>query len=178
VILFRKILVLSFLMLGFSTPAFALFVEPYAGYEMGNAESGSTANDASGINLGLRLGGESASLFYGVEYALANIDVDNTNGNDDEIKTSDLGLFLGSKFSTVRLWFTFWLDSEGASDNAGGSYEGMGGYKLGLGFALFGTANLNIEKTLRTWTKYEGNDLNNDYEIDAFMISISMPITF
>ena len=150
--------------------------EPYAGYEIGDAEQGSSSDDASGLNLGFRVGGEVGSVILGLEYALAELTVE-YSGPDEDFSTKDLGLFVGGDLGTVRVWFTYWLDSEGKPDS-GSTYEGSGGYKIGVGFNAFSKVNLNIEKTLRVWDKVGDSDLNNEIEIDAIMISASLPFTF
>ena len=166
-------------MLGTFSPASALgiWAEPYAGYEFGDREQNNSSYDASGINLGFRLGATNSSMFFGVEYALSNINIDQP-GTDDEIKTTDLGAFFGLNFSMARLWLTYWLDSEGASDYANGTYSGSGGYKIGCGFKLFSSASLNFEKTHRNWSELEGSNLNQNITIDAVMVSLSLPLTF
>jgi len=157
-------------------PAHALWVEPYAGYEIGDQESGNTSYDASGLNLGIKGGATVSSINLGVEYALANLTVEQTNG-DDDIKTRDIGLYVGTELSSVRLWFVYWFDSEGNSDDSG-DYEGDGGFKFGLGFKAFSQLSFNIEKTLRKWKELEGSKLTQKVEIDGVLVSLSLPFTF
>lgn len=174
-----KLFLMQMFVLGLCAPAYALgiWAEPYAGYEISDREQNNTSYDATGLNLGFRLGATNNSVFFGVEYALANLDVDHPT-NDDEIKTKDIGLFFGTEFSTLRLWFTYWLDSEGDSDNSNSTYSGDGGYKLGLGFKVFNQASLNVEKTLRTWKEDDGTKMQHKMEIDGIMVSLSLPLSF
>jgi hypothetical protein len=155
---------------------FGLWLEPYAGYEMGNVEQGNTSNDFSGENLGFRLGGTNDQLFFGFEYALSTLDVEKT-GADDELKAKDMGLFVGYQFAPVRLWATLWFSNEADSDLQNGTYEGESGYKLGLGFKVFDPISLNVEKTLRYHKELEGNDLTNKVEVDGLLISFSLPFS-
>ena len=152
----------------------SVWFEPYAGYEIGDQEIGTTSYDSSGLNLGFRLGAKMTSLFFGLDYTLGDLTVDKTN-NDEDLKTKDLGVFVGNDFGTLRLWFTYWLDSEGDSDSS--DCEGSGGYKFGLGFKAFSSASLNVEKTLRSWDECGGNKQNPEIEIDSILFSLSLPFS-
>lgn len=175
----KKNLIAILITLGAAAPAWALggWVEPYAGYETGNREQGNSSYDASGLNLGFRLGMTNNPLYFGLEYALADLKVDYPS-QDDDIKTKDLGLFIGTDLNMIRLWFVYWFDSEGDSDNSNSTYSGDGGYKLGLGFKAFSQVSINVEKTLRVWRKNDGTKMSQKIEIDGMMISASLPFTF
>lgn len=154
------------------------FFEPYAGYEIGDQEQNNTSYDTKGPNLGFRVGYVvSEPIYLGLEYVLADLDVDRPS-SDTNIKTTDVGLVIGGSLSSVRLWLTYWLSSTGNSDNPDTTYKGDGGYKFGLGFNVFGQVNFNVEKTLRIWKKDNNTTLSDNIEIDGMMISLSLPFTF
>lgn len=162
--------------LAVTTPAQALWIEPYAGYEIGDQEQGNSSYDASGLNLGIKGGGSIAQINLGIDYSLGDFTVEYTN-NDEDIKTRDLGLYIGTDLSVLKLWFVYLLDSEGNTEDSG-DYEGDGGFKFGLGIKAFGPASLNIEKSLRKWKERDGNRLTQKVELDGVLISLSLPFTF
>jgi hypothetical protein len=155
--------------------ALGFWTEPYAGYEIGNREQNHVFYSSSGIDLGFRAGGSDGFMIFGLEYCLSDLGVDESSA--DNIKTRDLGPFFGLNFTFVRTWVTYWIKSEGTSDQDGG-YKGHGGYKLGLGFPILGPASLNIEKSMRIWKSFDSNTVHGTMAIDSTLLSVSMPFSF
>ena len=173
----KILFLLLFSTLGVFSPATAraFWFEPYAGYELSHEGSGLVTYAANGPSFGVRLGAESASIFYGIEYALAYLDTDRPKTvNDIEIR--DIGLVIGNQFSMVRAWLTYWLSNN--ANWGSNAYSGMGGYKLGLGVKVFTQAYINVEKSLRIWQDSNGRTLSRSHEIDGLLISLSLPFTF
>ena len=155
-----------------TTTANALLIEPFIGYQMGDYESGSTKEDAAGIEYGARLGASFTMFDFGVEYATGTLEVDFSPSVDYD--TTDLGAFIAVNFPILlRAYFTYFVKSE-AEPDTGGELEGSG-YRLGVGFTGLPFVSLNLEMINRSYDEFNGSSVT-DRDIQTTMLSVSLPL--
>jgi hypothetical protein len=147
-------------------------IEPFLGYEWGDYKSGSTKEDVTGTEMGLRLGGTFTMLSYGVEYAIGSFEVDSTPTRD--VDSTDMGLFVGFEFPIlVRAYATYFIKSE--SEVGSSEYEGNG-LRLGVGYTGLPFVSINLEKISRTYDEDQNGALANDVKVETMMLSVSVPL--
>jgi hypothetical protein len=181
-----------FLFFGVITHANAdILIEPMFGYNVGKFNtdfkvpaapaSNDTANDSvNGATYGGRLGFETFGLQFGLDYLAGNLKVDG-----DDTKMSELGGFIGYKFPVLLRIYAGYIFNGSAEGKAGTTQikldKGVGP-KIGFGFALLSYLDLNFEWRNIKYEQYKGSTLGLDYTIDAdysaFMVGLSIPITF
>jgi hypothetical protein len=158
------------------TQAQGFFIEPYWGQEKSDFEQGSAAYATTGDYFGLRLGGLTHPFIFGFDVNRADLSVNASD--DDKLKTHDLAFFVGYKRDPFRIWMSYLFDNEAESQNAGGTYSGEGGYKVGFSLQVYNTLNLNFEKILRVYKDLDGSSLSSNIEVDGYYYSISWPFYF
>jgi hypothetical protein len=144
-------------------------IEPFLGYEMG--DYGSNNKDVKGTNMGLRLGGTTAIVSYGLEYSIGALEADTSPKTD--VDTTDIGAFVSVEFPIlVRAFGTYFVKSDAEINNA--DYEGSG-MRLGVGYTGLPFVSINLEKIHRNYD--EGpNGVKADIDVDTYMLSASVPL--
>ena len=182
-----KATLLSFFLF-FSAQANAGFLlEPFLGYESGKIDVDYDASipvtdvdwDATGAELGLRLGWTFAGLQLGAEYHSAALLGTPTGSTiDSGVATTNMGVFVGFEFPVMfRIYGTYLLKIEDASDDISGSYpkpEGTG-YKIGFGFTSLPIVDINIIYAMRN---LEVEDTAGTKVADVGTTSYGLEISF
>ena len=152
----------------------AFMIEPFVGYETGDYEQGSASEDIDGVNLGLRLGGDTLGFMYGVEYQMGKLVVDSTIPVDAD--TTDLGIYVGYEFPIlIRAYATYYIKHD-ADMEIGGDLEGSGGMKLGVSYTGLPFIVLNFEMMSRSFDEQGGASLATDIETDTMMVGVGLPL--
>ena len=82
-----------------------ILIEPFIGYEMSDLKGNGPDDEATGTNMGLRLGMTTFGFMYGGEYSKGSLNVEYADGSpDDDLDTTDIGLFIGYEFP-IRIVF-------------------------------------------------------------------------
>lgn len=154
------------------TPAHALLIEPFIGYQTGDFTSGSTKEDIDGIEFGGRLGATFTMVDIGGEIAKGDLSIDSSPSSD--LETTDMGVFVAVNFPIlVRAYVTYFLSSE-AEPDSGANYEGDGGYRLGIGFTGLPFVSINVERILRKYDERGSSSV--EVEVETTMLSVSVPL--
>lgn len=180
----KKLLILSSVVLFSSFANAGAFVEPYAGYEFGEAEATAIGGASSSVKQkGFAIGGR-----VGYEFMLpwVALDVKYFTGKDDgtpetDIKRTDMGITGGVTLPVVRPYVGYILKSEAKSDDGTGEVKSEGtGFKLGLGLTPLPFIDFNIEYSTYDIKKIDGADIST-YSLDKFKansVLIGVGMTF
>lgn len=200
----KKILALTTLCFLGAAPALAadskggLFVEPVLTYETGDADVnfpspfGSTDSEISGFGVGARLGFHVAEIvFLGVDgrYSMLSYKNDDTN-IDTDATAYNLGPVVGIQMPTdfgLRVWGG--LVMAGSMDvekdqRIDLKFKDASGYRVGAGIKL-ASVSLNLEYQEIEYDETEnqdggvfsGNTNNIDQEYQAYILSVSFPLS-
>lgn len=173
---------------GFTGPSQAgIFVEPFVGYEFGNASDDDTPNDdkISGVHYGARLGYSMLGLAFGAEYSGSSIDFKSKNVGtvDSDITTTDIGLFVGYTFPIMfRVYGTYFLSSEYTAKASGApniDLSGDGGLRLGVGYTGLPFISLGLEYIERKYDEAKiGNNpkFDSKSKLESYLITVSLPL--
>lgn len=160
----------------------ALLLEPLVGYSVGKFNTevnpGSVDDDESlsGISYGGRVGYQNLGFQLGLDYLASNLAVD-----DDDLKTSELGAFVGFEFPIlVRVYAGYVFSGKGNYEVKNGGefeFEGATGPKIGVGFTLLPFLDVNLEYRRISYDTYDLPVGSLDADYSATMLSFSLPFT-
>lgn len=154
------------------------FIEPYAGYQMGEYSTSTTTTKDKGTALGLRAGYQMIIPWFA-------LDVKMYKGQDDanpasDISFTDIGVTVGASVPFLRPYIGYVPSAKLKSEATGTSVEVKGtALKLGLGIKILPLVDINIEQTTYTLKDFSlnGVDIPNA-SADYKSTMIGLGITF
>ena len=163
-----------------------LLIEPVLGYSLnGKLELGDASySGARGASYGGRLGYQKLGFQIGGDYLHSSL-----NMNDDDFKEdmslSEWGGFVGFEFPILfRVYAGYIFSATGTSEVETGDFElsSGSGMKVGLGFTGLPFIDINFEyrsgKFEKSKTDGVSGDDDEDIKYSAFMVALSLPLTF
>ncbi len=155
----------------FTTAQASFLIEPYLGTHVSSDVDNGTSKDFSGIGMGARLGWQNLGLQLGLNYKIADLDVDDRGDAD----YNHFGAFVGYEFPIlVRAWAEYVLSSNVDFDNGADMGSGSG-TTIGFGYTGLPFLAINFETTKIT---YDDNSSQRTDDINSYMLSVSLPFTF
>lgn len=178
-----------------SLPARAgLLLEPYLGYEFGDAKVKTTMGTGewttSGLAFGARVGMTFPIVFVALDYSMANdLKFKGKDGTTDEDGSrSTLAAVVGAKLPLVRAYAGYaFLNDHTLKSNSGDVTLKGSGVKLGVGFTGFPIVSVNLEYLMSKFDKVKSNgnevsigsgQIYEEATANAFMLSVSAPFSF
>lgn len=186
------ILPFAFMLFTLSFSHAALLIEPVGGY---NLASDFTIKDkttnvekkigASGVSYGGRLGYQNFGFQVGLDYLKSNLSLDNKVHKN--LDASEFAGFVGYRFPILLKVYAGYIFS-GTADlkqnnpslgKVTAKLTGGTGAKAGIAWTLFPFLDFNLEYRRVSYDemKINGSKQNNDTSYDAYMFSVSIPIT-
>jgi hypothetical protein len=164
--------IVCFLIAMFTAPAMAgVFIEPYAGYGIGNWEQGASGQDLKGLIYGARVGYVVDGIGGGIEYMAGTLKDEGSPALS--FKGTNTGVWAGYNFPfLVRIFATYFFDSQ--SEHRSASFEGTG-TKFGIGFTGLDPVSINLETMTTDW------DTNNSSIVTkskTTLLTVSLPFDF
>lgn len=150
----------------------SLLIEPYFGANLAGKITKSGYDEKfTGTAMGARLGYQNLGFMMGLNFHKTELDV---TKSDDNIKYTSYGAFLGYNFpALVRIWGEMIFSGSGDWGSSN-DVDSMGGYRLGVGFTALPFVSINFEiNKPKIDFKTSGK---KDYELDSYLLSISLPI--
>lgn len=172
----KNILVL--LAIVFSSVASAgILIEPQLGYVLSNKfagtmtysgpASGSMAIDekTTGVGYGARLGYSMLGFMTGLNYGhLSGKSTDNTDGSKDDVKGTNLGVFVGYNAPVLfRAWLAYNFSAK--SEISTSTFKGSS-TEVGLGFKGMPFLSINFIYRMYDFTKMNSNSM--DFTVSNF----------
>lgn len=152
-------------------------IEPYLAYERGYlTQNGIPEITTSGVGYGARLGVRFLGIGFGLDYFTGSESASQSGATSD-FKPTEYGLVISYRFSGMNLYGTYLLNAKAkiqSSDNPS-DFSGSG-YKIGVGWGLFSSLDINLELYNRTYNKYGDSTLANSLLSSTASLSLSFPI--
>jgi hypothetical protein len=165
----------------------AVLIEPYLGYKaITDGEEGTTEYDTNGVTLGGRLGYQQLGLMGGIDFNTSSFDLKkttNTATTEQDASSSDFGLFVGYNAPIlVRVWISYYLNSNLDFKNSTESEYKGSGYALGVGYTGFPFLSLNFEYKQKSYDELETStatsNLSPEADFSEVLLSVSLPLSF
>lgn len=186
---FLSTLLISFLFITTNAHA-GLLIEPVLGYNVSAkfklGTDDSSEEKGKGLSYGGRLGFQRLGLSGGLDYLQSTIAIDE-NDYDSDLKSQELGLFVGYRFPVLlKVYAGYILSANGESKYDDGVDAGTlkvskgTGTKIGVGFTGMPFIDLNFEYRKIVYSEFEiaGFEVSEDTDFSSFLVSLSLPLDF
>lgn len=158
-----------------------ILIEPLVGYSSGKFTTESSNNSSGelsvkGMSYGGRLGYQNVGFQVGLDYLKSNMSAD-----EGDLKTSELGLFVGFEFPVLfRVYAGYIVSGKGTLSGDDPTEEdvdlkGGTGPKLGVGLTLLPFLDFNVEYRNIKYDSQEASGINQDHDYNAIMVGFSLP---
>lgn len=162
-----------------------IYLEPYLGYAMGTSEGSidisgfgtvTIDDEDTGTVIGGKVGYSMLGLAFGADYAMFDIDSEESDGEETSSDVTALGAFVQYTFPIlIKVSATYILDASIESESSEGSGSG---YKIGVGYTglpfisiNFDLISINYDELTATGLTITSADITADYK----MLSVSLP---
>jgi hypothetical protein len=156
-------------------------LEPFAGMEFNSTGDAAGSDvDITGTSVGARVGFQNLGLMLGLDGRKISLNLETENGYDFDIAYTQLGLFVGYDFPMMlRIWGNYVFSLEGENEDSNTKYTDGSGLVLGLGYKVVPFVSLNFEmgNTKTTKVKSGSTEIDSDYKINSYLLSVSFPLT-
>ncbi|MCB0350400.1 MAG: outer membrane beta-barrel protein [Bdellovibrionales bacterium] len=173
----KLFIAMAIAMFGASQAQAGFMIEPYLGYETGSStSSGSADEDYTGTLFGARLGYSMMGFMFGADYMTASGTIEQTGG-DLDLKTTDLGAFVGYEFPIMfRIYLSYMFDSKATPDGVGYDFEGSA-TRFGIGYTGLPFVAINLEMIKRTYDETStGLSISPEQNLETYALTISLPL--
>jgi hypothetical protein len=166
----KTLLVLVTLTIGLNAKA-GLYIDPYFGTMISGEWEGSSTEDLSGTDMGLRLGWGLMGLSFGVDYRMINHTIEFNSGNQD-VEGNVLAAYVGYEFPIMFRVYGEYIAS-GSADVGNQTADVTGGTVIGVGYTGLPFVAINYEMVSTT---FEAN--NSEADNSYSLLSLSFPFSF
>jgi len=164
----------------------AFLIEPYGGTLLSSTMDVTAAADgmydATGTEMGARVGFQNMGLMLGLDYRMISNSVAHQTDPTitDTLTGTQMGLFVGYDFPIMlRVWYEY-IFSKSLTDDDDIVYAGGSGSVIGIGYKIIPFLSLNLEigsTATSTGTPDGGTESDLDLAFKTYTFSVSFPFS-